>query len=170
MKLLAARGKTTHVAVEGHLADLDEREVLVRPDLGDIKDGAAVGLGLLGLHHLDVELPLGVVTTQDGLEEVLVVEVGVDTSHASGLLRGEVVGAQDRFKVELAVAELAVVAHQLEGVNTEAGHAACGLGQTTRAEDVHQGVDTLGLVAVEIPVLDTQLIRQGSTVIMMMKR
>lgn len=133
----------------------------MRPHLGDIKDGAAVALSLLGLHHLDVELPLGVVTAQDGLEEVLIVEVGVDTSHASGLLGGEVVGAQHRSEVELAVAEFAVVTHQLEGVNTEAGHAACGLGQTAGAEDVHQGVDTLRLVAVEIPVLDTQLIRQG---------
>jgi hypothetical protein len=45
----------SEVAVEGERADVDQRVVAVRPDLGEIERIEAIGLGRLERHDLHLE-------------------------------------------------------------------------------------------------------------------
>lgn len=70
----------TNVTIQGHLADLPQRKVLVWPDFGHIKDIPAIVLGLGGIHYLDKNIPRGVVFSLDSLEHI--------SNHVIGILAG----------------------------------------------------------------------------------
>lgn len=99
----------THVAVHGQPANLAQRIVLVRPNLGHVEDVPLVRLRILGLHHLHKDIPLGVVALLDSLEQVLGQEVGVFAGHLCGGLGVEVLGAALGLEVELDILEAAVL-------------------------------------------------------------
>ena len=77
------------VAVERERADVDERVVGVRPDLGQVERVEAVGLGLVEGHDLHLERPAGELAPLDRLVEVALVVVGVLAGDAVGLGLGQ---------------------------------------------------------------------------------
>lgn len=67
--------------------------------------------------------------------------------------RGKAGVASLGTEMEFAVSGTARAVDELECVNTEAGDAADRVGKTTAAEEMHQSVNTLGLVDVKVPEL-----------------
>lgn len=61
----------TYIAVHSKTTDLQQREILMRPNLGHIKDVHLVLLGLLRAHQLDIDIPDRIVAPLDGLKHVL---------------------------------------------------------------------------------------------------
>ena len=78
------------VAVQGQLADLDQRVVLVRPDLGQIKRVDAIGLGILVRHDLPLERPAGVVPVADVVEQIGAVVIAVGPRQLVGFILAKV--------------------------------------------------------------------------------
>lgn len=81
----------------------------MRPNLGHVKDVPLVRLRILGLHHLDKDIPLGVVALLDSLKEVLRQEVGILSGNLCGGLGVEVLCAALGLEVELDILEAAVL-------------------------------------------------------------
>jgi hypothetical protein len=79
--------------------------------------------------------------------------IRVGTRHPLSLLTGEVAYALGRTEVKLAIPEVALVVDELEGVHPKAVYSTNRVGQAARAKEVHQSVDALWLVDVEIPKL-----------------
>jgi hypothetical protein len=73
------------ITVKDHFADFDERVIIVRPDLCEIKwvdvKGFRVGFG----HDLHANAPPGEVAVLDRLEEIALCVVRVFTAHRIGL-------------------------------------------------------------------------------------
>ena len=81
------------VAVQLHDAHLDERVVLVEPDLGQVERVVgALGRVLLG-HHLDEHLPAREVALLDALVEIALVALAVLADDRLGLGVGQVLDA-----------------------------------------------------------------------------
>ena len=87
--LLDLREVVLRVAVEGHLAHMDERVVAVRPHLGEVERVEAVVGGLGVGHHLHRQRPGREVAAGDRLRQVADVEVRVFTRDLVGVLLGE---------------------------------------------------------------------------------
>lgn len=81
----------------------------MRPDLGHVENVPLVRLGLLGVHDLHEDVPLGEVALLDGLEEVLGEEVRVLARNLGGGCGGEVLDTILGLEVELDVLEAAVL-------------------------------------------------------------
>jgi hypothetical protein len=108
--------KVRRVSVELPLAHLDERVVLVRPDLGEVEGVEAVVVRLCLGHHLDAELPLREVAVLDRVVEVALVRLAVVTDELGGLGVGEMLGALLGDVVELDPEALAGVVVERIGV------------------------------------------------------
>ena len=65
------------VAVQGEVADRNQRVVLLRPGLGEVEGVELVGGSLVVRHDLYLDVPHRVVAALDGLEEVAAGVVGV---------------------------------------------------------------------------------------------
>lgn len=142
-----------YISIQCHLANRNEGEVLVWPDLGNIKGHQAGLLGLLRLHNLNVETPDRVVLTCDRIEQFRGMVIGIGTSKACSFVFGEIADALLGAEVELAVIEGSIGSDQLEGVETKTSNTADGGGDTAGAEQMKKTVDTLGAVDMEIPEL-----------------
>lgn len=149
--------RNSYILVESHLANFDQGKFLVRPDFGDVKQAPAVRLSLLGLHDLNIELPDREVATGYGTPQILVMEIGVHSGHASRLFVREVRDVINRAEVKLAVVESAISSDHLEGMHTKSSDATNGVRNATGTEKMHQSMDTFGLVDVEVPELTTLL-------------
>ena len=104
------------VPVESDLPHWDQRELSVRPDLGQVERVEAPGLCLLEGHDLDGHCPGGEVSLRDGIVEVPDGVVGVRLGLFVGLVPVEALDALVRLVVELAVDRLSIRVDHLEGV------------------------------------------------------
>ena len=112
------------IAVELQHADVDERKVPVRPDLGQIE--RIVGqLGGLGFgHDLDLHVPLREFARFDAVEQVALVAFAILGDDRFGLGVGEAFDALRRLEVELDPGPLARGVEQTEGMAAVAVHVA----------------------------------------------
>lgn len=124
------------------------------PNFGNVKKTAAVGLSLLGLHHLYVQFPGWKLSTGDGIPQVLSMKIGIGSSHTGPLLLRKMGNALRRPEVEFAVAESAISRHHLEGMDTKARHPPDRIRDAARTKEVHQCVDAFRLVYMKIPKLN----------------
>ncbi|EZG04694.1 hypothetical protein H106_05582 [Trichophyton rubrum CBS 735.88] len=99
----------THIAVQGELSELPQGEVLMRPDLGHIKDVPAVILCLRGLHYLCEDSPCRVLSSLNGIEHVLDQEIWILASHRFSLLSREVTHPLICLYVELDVSKASIL-------------------------------------------------------------
>jgi len=129
------------VLVEDEFADGSERELLVRPDFGEIENVVAEFLGLLRGHGLDVDSPRGEVARLDGVEESLSGIVGVLTSQLGSRLVVESLESTISADVDLGVDEGAVVLEPLEGVARVAVLLVVAIGSSTVGEEDHDLVN-----------------------------
>lgn len=139
------------VAVEFNLAERVERELVTRPDLGEVID-VDTGVGsICGVHDLILDVPLGEVSLFDGFEEILLVSIG---RLLSCLVVGEVLGALLGEKVDLTVFPLALLVDELDRVPRVALHVSPRERNTTRTHEVEELVDGLGVVTHVVPEVD----------------
>jgi hypothetical protein len=78
------------IFVEGEPTYGSQRHILLRPDLGQVKDIPVELLSLLKCKNLDIHRPAGVVAFLNSLEEVLGVPVRVLGSQPSGYVVSKV--------------------------------------------------------------------------------
>ena len=104
------------VPVQRDPPNLYERELSVRPHLGQVEGVEGPGLGLLERHDLDVHGPGGEVALSDGVVKVPDSVVRVSLGLLVSLVTVEALDALVRLVVELAVDCLPLTVHQLEGV------------------------------------------------------
>lgn len=98
-----------HVAVQGHLADLPQGEVCVRPDFGHIEDIPPVILGLGWIHDLNKDIPRRKVLSLDGLKHITNHVVRVLTGNFSCFFPSEVLDTLPGLHVDLDVLERAIL-------------------------------------------------------------
>jgi len=151
--LLDLRKIVLRILVEDEGADRAERELGVRPNLGEVKDVVAEGLGLLGCHGLDVDLPGRVIARLDGFEEVLDAVFGILTSDPGG--GGSIQGLHSTIwlgvilpgwdgrtnleaalgaEMDLSIDEAAIGLQPLEGMTRVSMHLVITVGGTTIRE------------------------------------
>lgn len=136
-----------NILVQCPLSDLAEWELLLWPDLGQIKDVEAELLGFLWRHNLDVDGPGWVVALLDGLEEILGAVIWVLGSQLAGLLVVEGLDTLIGAEVDLDVVEsegsvwLSVV--PLVGVAGVAVHVTVRVWSSAVGEEDHDLVDGL---------------------------
>lgn len=133
------------VLVEHDLADWAERELVMRPDLGQVKHGVTEVLGLLLAHDLHGHGPAGVLALFNLLKQLLVVDVWVLARELDTLFLGVEAGALVGADVDLNVVPLALVVDELEGVARVAVLFVVATRDTAVAEEDHDLVDGLGL-------------------------
>ena len=100
-RLLHLGVEVGQVAIERHLADLDQRIVAVGPHLGEVKRVEPVVLGVVERHDLHLQRPARMVAVTDRLEQVLAVIVGLLAGELVGLLLGEELDALVGLEVVL---------------------------------------------------------------------
>eukprot|EP00968_Pinguiococcus_pyrenoidosus_P000647 scaffold40_cov305-Pinguiococcus_pyrenoidosus.AAC.18 len=139
------------VAVQHEAAHLDERVVLVRPDLGHVERVEGAALRLLVAHDLDVHRPAGRLSVRDGVVEVSDRVVRIGSLDLRGLLRQEVADALVRLEVVLHVHGLPVRIDVLEGVRAIAIHVAIAVGRAAVGEQERHLVRGLRAQRDEVP-------------------
>lgn len=139
------------ISVQREFSDGDQRELLLRPDLGDIERIVFVGLGLLVRHDLDVHVPRRELALLDGVEQIANGVVGVGAGELVSLFSRQVLDALSGLEVELAVVSFALVVDELEGVRAVAVHEAVAVGCAAVAEQEHDLVRGLGSQGDEVP-------------------
>jgi hypothetical protein len=102
---------------------------------------------------LNIELPDRELLARDGTPQILVMEVGVHTGHASCLFFREMGDVINRPEVEFAIAESAISSDHLKCMHTKTGNSTNRIRDASGAEKMHQSMDTFGLVHVEVPEL-----------------
>lgn len=95
----------THVTIQGELADLSQWEVLVRPDFGHVEDVPPVLFRLGRIHDLNVDIPLGIVSSINSLEHISDHVVWVFACNSSGLLGSEILDSLLSLDVKFDVLE-----------------------------------------------------------------
>uniref|UniRef100_A0A182JAW5 Uncharacterized protein n=1 Tax=Anopheles atroparvus TaxID=41427 RepID=A0A182JAW5_ANOAO len=110
------------VAIEHHAADGDQRELALRPHLGQIERIERHLLGLLERHHLELERPAGEVLLRDRVVQIADAVVRIGSGQLVGARHVHVLNALIRLEVELAVHRLALGVDQLERVRTVPVH------------------------------------------------
>ena len=128
------------VAVENHLADAPDRNLLLRNDLGRIEDVEAECHFVLFLDDLQAKLPFEEVAALDRLEHVPPVEVGVHAGDFLRLVPPQREEALGWLPVELDEARHALGVDEPEGVNAESFHRGEAARQGAVAHDPHQHV------------------------------
>jgi hypothetical protein len=116
------------IAVQLQDADLDAREVALRPDLGQI-EGIPAGFrfpgGALGVvHDLDLDAPAREVAPGNRVEQIALGVVRVKAGQAHGVRRAQILDALQRLEVPLDPVQLAFIVDQAVGVAAEAVHVA----------------------------------------------
>lgn len=130
------------VLIEGELAHLRERKLLLGPHVREVEDVDLLLLpqllGLSGCHSLDFDAPLGEITALDGLVQVL---GGVVGRLREGVFLCDELGALQGLEVDLIVHPVAVLVDELESVSNVAVHEAVAVGNTAVTHQNHQLVD-----------------------------
>ncbi len=138
------------VAVQRHDADVAERELIFRPDLGVI-ERIPFELGVLVVvHDLHEHVPLREVLALDGFEEVLRRRPEILRLDLAGFFGREAGQTATRMEVILDEHSAAVGVHHLVGVHAEAFHVAVRGRNAARAEQVRQHVHRFGRLAHEV--------------------
>ena len=142
------------VAVQGQLADLDQRVVLVRPDLGQIKRVDAIGLGILVRHDLPLECPARVVPVADVVEQIGAVVIAVGPRQLVGFVLAKVgiAVALIGVEVELDPEFLALGIDQRIGVAGIPVHLAPVFRNATVAHEIGHLMRAFGRERPEIPL------------------
>ena len=143
------------VAIEHHLADVDQRVIAVRPHLGQVEGVVAVRLGIFERHDLHLERPARVLAALDRLVQVPGVVVGVFAHQPVGLGLGEEVHALVGLEVVLHPEDLTRGVDPAVGVAAVAVHVPPGLRDTTVA---HQPGDLMRRFRREAPVVPLHVV------------
>ena len=135
------------VFVENNFADLAERELLLGPDVGEVKDVDLLLLPeilrLLGGHHLNSHGPRWIFSSFNGFVEVLLAVVG---RLGSSLVVGKSLVALVGLQVNLIIDPVAILVDKLQGMPGVAIHVAESIGDTAVAHKNHDLVDRFGVV------------------------
>ena len=126
------------VAVEDHAADLGQRVISVRPDLGHIEGIELTVLGLSECHALVVDRPRGGFASSDGVVEVSDGIIGVGRRDAISLGGIEILDALIRLEVPFHIHSFSVIVHTFECVRAVAIHMAVSIGSSSVGkQDAH---------------------------------
>jgi hypothetical protein len=140
-------------AVELHHADLDQRVLGLRPDLGQIERVVPVRLRLRFGHHLDEERPAREVAGFDRVEQVAAVAFAVFGDEGLGLGVGEVLDALLRAEMEFYPHARIRRADHRKGVAAEQVHMAEAFRDAAIGHDDSHLVQGLGQQCPEVPVI-----------------
>lgn len=141
-----------HVLVQEELANLAERELLLRPDVSQVEDVDALLLpellSLLGGHGLPADVPARVVLALNSVVEILLRVVGAVVRRVR---LGHERSALLALHVHLAVDPIAVLVDKLQCVAGVTVHLAPAVGNTTVTHKDHDLVDRLGVLGKVVP-------------------
>src|SRR5690554_3279877 len=141
------------IAIEFEVADLDQRVVLLRPDLGQIEGVEAVGGRLCLRHDLYVHGPAGEVLAFDGFVEVALGAFPVVGDDGGGLLVGEVPDALLGLEVEFDPVAPVIGTDEAVGVGAEAVHVTVAVRNAAVAHHYGDLVQCFRQTGPEIPVV-----------------
>jgi len=122
------------ISVQNHLANRDQRVILVRPYFGDVERIPLVFPGVFEFHDLNVDGPRGEPLLGNGLEQILLRVVSVFSCKTIAFLLCEVFNALIGLEVILDPVGFSFGVDVLEGVAAVAIHVAVALGNTTVRE------------------------------------
>lgn len=134
-----ARGRkvVTYVLVQSHLPNRNQWELLMWPDLGDIKHRPTIPLSLMRFHDLDIKAPGWIISTSNCTKQLLSMEVRVCTRKSRSFVGRYIAHALQRTEMEFAVFEGSIRSDELEGMYAKGCYATNGGWETTRAEEVN---------------------------------
>ena len=141
------------VPVQFEHANLDERELGLVPDLGEIERVVRHLPGLLLGHHLDVHRPAGEVAALDRVVQVALVALAVLRYDHLGLLVREVLDPLLGVEMELDPDSLVGGIDHREGMAPEPVHVAVRAGDAAVAHGDRHLVERLGERCPEVPVV-----------------
>lgn len=140
------------VFIEEELSNLAQRELLLRPDVGQVEDVDLLLLpellGLLRGHGLEADVPAGVVTSLNRIEQIL---LGVVRAVVGRVLLCDKRVALLALHVHLCVDPVAVLVDELESVAGVTVHLAPAVGDTAVTHKDHDLVDGLGVLRQVVP-------------------
>lgn len=139
------------VLVQLHDAKLGKRHQLLGNNLGRIHHVEPEGEGLVLVHDLDGELPLGAVSGLDGIIEILAVEISVLASHDLGLLPDKRGLALLGLPVPLHQLGITFLSNETIGVDAEAVHVTEATGDAEASHSPEERVHGARLGAEEVP-------------------
>lgn len=87
----------------------------MRPDFGHVENVPPVLLGFSWVHDLNVDIPLGIISSVNGLKHVADHVIWIFTSNFSCLLRGEVLDSLLSLDVDFDVLEGAILGKISDG-------------------------------------------------------
>ena len=141
------------VPVQFEDTHLDQGELPLVPDLGEVEGVVRHLLRLVLGHHLDIHRPAGEVAPLDALKEVALVALAVFRDDRLGLLVGQVLDALLRVKVELDPDTLAFRVDHAVCMAAEPVHVAVGVGDPAVAHGDRHLVERLRKGCPEVPVV-----------------
>ena len=131
------------IAIEREFAERSQRNLLLRPDLGQVEDIPAELLCLLGGQNLQIAGPAGILAVLDAVEEILRVPVGVLGGHLARLLVVEGLAPLIGLAMYLDIIEGAIGLGEFVGMARVAVHVAIGVRRAAVREEVHNLVGRL---------------------------
>ena len=152
-RLLHVQEEVLGVLVQRKLADLDQRVVGVRPDLGQVEGVVGHLLCVRLGHDLHVHRPLGEVAAGNGVEQVALVAFAVLADQRLGLGVGQILDALLRLEVELDPEALAGRVPEAVGVRAKAVHVAVARRNAALAHDDGDLVQRFGQQRPVVPVV-----------------
>ena len=130
------------VLIEHEFANSAKRELLLWPDMSQVKDVNPLFLpelfSFLGCHGLDVDGPLGIVPLLDGFIEIL---LGIVWRVVGGVVLGDELDALLRLHVKLAVDPVVVLVDEFDGVAKITMHEAIAIWNTSVTHQNHELMD-----------------------------
>lgn len=125
------------IFTQGELAKPTERHLVLRPDLGQIKDIPAELLCLFRTQDLDIACPRRVIALFDGVKQILRMVVWVLGSHLTSFRVGKGFTALVGFAMDLDIVKFTIRSGKLIGVTGIAVHMTIRVGGATVGEEVH---------------------------------
>jgi len=139
------------VSIESHLSNLANGDQLFGDDLGRVQDVKVKLVLITLLDDLDTQLPLGVVSSLDGIPKISSQPIGIGTLQLDRLVPGERVGALNWLPVELDESSLALSIDQDEGVDSKTLDGSVRSGESSVGEGPHEHVSRFGNQRNEVP-------------------
>ncbi|OQC60855.1 MAG: hypothetical protein BWX50_01675 [Euryarchaeota archaeon ADurb.Bin009] len=141
------------VPVQLEHAHLDQGELTLVPDFGEVEGVVGHGLCLFFGHHLDVHRPAGEVALPDALEEVALMALAVFCDDRLGFLVGQVLDALPGLQVEFDPDAFVFRVDHAERVAPETMHVAIGERNPAIAHGDGHLVQGFGKGCPEVPVV-----------------
>lgn len=129
------------IFVQSKAANWAEGKLLLWPDFGEVENAEAEVFGLFGCHGLYKDVPRGVFSFLDGVEEVFCVPIGVRGGHLVGFGVGKGLDALVGFQMDLDIVECAVRLREFERVSRVSVHMTVAVWGTAVGEEVHDLVN-----------------------------